>query len=549
MTITLVAAFAATALATTPANAARSYTAPNAMTQPLADGCQRSPAAMLAGTSPEWVYVYNTPASQPPPQPQVASGTTSAYNPAFQAVHTSGGDNPAGHEAYDFNVNLAVDSPYSYLLGGDAASSTGNYAGNGEETQRLHTEWEDLTIPKFAWPEPGDRVTERGSWVWDCGHWGTPTNPFSPDYWLPKEGQPCPGLVGPDQSQCTITGERTEFHPYRAIWDQRAQASNSPYGASEAELFVSTDKTDAGKEADCAHRYPAPPGNASYGPDYRACVASEPNWQDVSGHYSYFLPAPPKPSADAQLVYRAVDRGSVGAPKPKLTPTTNGVQVTFGLSSARGQRLVMGYSFFVGWSPVPAASVPTHLRVRFDRLVVHRAMDPGCTLGASLPNCALESTRTNQGTTAPGDWNLYWDVSGIWGSWAPGNGEFLTTDGDTLSDGRTVDFYVRPGEGWRLYVHGRECDLNALNPGRTFGDCPTNQEAADDNDVQGQIVDNYPSADASLGTHKSSGQTAGTDPTSTCPAANPDGCYTLTYTVTPVDDASARTGPVPASGP
>src|SRR5437763_14479154 len=185
---------------TTPALGAAGYQAPNATTQPLADGCQRSPTAVLAGTSPEWVYAYNTPPNEEPPKPQWASGAVSSYNPAFQAVHTSGGDNPAGHDAYDFNVNLAVDAQYSYLLGGNTTSGTGNYAGNGEETQRLHTEWEDLTIPKFAWPEPGDRVTELGSWAWDCGHSGTPTNPFSPGYWLPAEGQPCPTLVAPDPS-------------------------------------------------------------------------------------------------------------------------------------------------------------------------------------------------------------------------------------------------------------------------------------------------------------------------------------------------------------
>jgi hypothetical protein len=92
-------------------------------------------------------------------------------------------------------------------------------------------------------------------------------------------------------------------------------------------------------------------------------------------------------------------------------------------------------------------------------------------------------------------------------------------------------------------------DLNGLDPGHPFADCPTSQEVADNNDVQGQIVDTYASPDASPGTHTSDGQTASNDPTSTCPSANTNGCYTLTYTVTKVDDAAARTGPVPASGP
>src|SRR5437763_1014802 len=92
----------------TPARGAPGYQAPNATTQPLTDGCQRSPATVLGGTSPEWVYVYNSPPNEGPPKPQWATGTVSSYNPKFQAVHTSGGDNPAGHDAYDFNVNLAV---------------------------------------------------------------------------------------------------------------------------------------------------------------------------------------------------------------------------------------------------------------------------------------------------------------------------------------------------------------------------------------------------------------------------------------------------------
>src|SRR5712691_10474933 len=151
--------------------------------QSLRDGCQRDPAALISDSSPEWSYVYNTPPDQPPPPPQWVSGIASSFNPAFQAVHTSGADFAFGHSAYDFNFNILTDPQYSFLLAGHPAAgsdpATGNYAGNGEETNRLHTEWEDLTIPKFTWPEPGDRVTEKGSWVWDCGHWGTPTSIFS----------------------------------------------------------------------------------------------------------------------------------------------------------------------------------------------------------------------------------------------------------------------------------------------------------------------------------------------------------------------------------
>ena len=521
-----------------PQGAAGSPPAPDAHTRPLQDGCQRSPGALLTQQSPEWAYVYNTPPSQPPPPPQWVSGVVRSGNPAFQAVHTAGGDLPQGHNAYDFNVNILPDPQYTFLLG------SANYAGNGEETGRLHTEWEDLTVKKFAWPEPGNRIMEKGSWVWDCGHWGTPTNVFSPDYWLPKEGQPCPGQVLPDPSQCVITGERTEFHPYRALWTRRQPSPHSPYGDNEGDIFVSTDKTPAGQEADCAHKFPPPPSPDPthpflYGPDYQACLETEPDWQDVSGNYSFLLPLPPKPSSDARLVFRAVDRGSVNAPAPQLKQEGSAVRVTFSLHSAPNQRLVMADQVFAGWRQTLRHTItpPTHLRITFDKLKIHRAQDPGCSGGTPAPGCQLESTRQNQATTAPGDWNLYWDVNGIWGQWAPGNGEFLTTDGQTLTPSpqlKPVDLYVAPSSGWRLYVHGRECDLNALDPANPFADCPTNQEAADDNDVQGEIIDSYPSALASLGTHRSNAATASNDPTSTCPDANAAGCYSLTYTVAEV---------------
>ena len=514
-----------------PALASATPPQPDSRTQPLADGCQRNPTALIAQQTPEWTYVYNTPSDQPPPPPQWVSGTASSFNPKFQAVHTSGADFAFGHSAYDYNLNILPDPGYSYLM-----ASPSNAEGNGEETQRLHTEWEDLTIPKFAWAEPGDQISEKGSWVWDCGHWGTPTDIFSPDYDLPHPGGGCP--FGFDPAQCNISGERTEFHPYRATWVEHRTKPNSPSGDSEAELFVSTEKTKAGKVADCAHKFPPPPGGAAYPPAFRACVETEPDWQDVSGDYSFLLPAPPRPSSGAKLVYRAVDEGSSGAPAPTLAPEGDAVRVTFHLDTQPLQRLVMGYRIFAGWDTVPMKSVPTHLRVSLDRLDVHRAMDPGCSRGAPLPNCSLESTRQNQATTAPGDWNLYWDVNGIWGQWPPG--ELLTNDGDSLKGSQSVDLYVPPGKGWRLYAHGRECDINAVDPAHPLADCPTNREAADDNDVQGMVLDSWSSAKASLGTHTSNAMTRKDDPTSTCPDANPSGCYSLTYTVRQINDAAAR---------
>ncbi len=535
----------------TPAAVADNPPAPDptgAEAQSLKDGCQRDPAALIAQQTPEWAYVYNTPQDQPPPPPRWVSGVLDSYDHRFAPVHTSGGDFAFGHDTYDFNYNLIPDPEYTFLLAGHgpagASNATGSYAGRGEGTARLHTEWEDLTVPKFAWAEPGDRVTMLGSWVWDCGHWGTPTNVFSPDYGLPRVGQPCPLLPGApvitDPSQCKITGEDTEFHPYRAVFVERQQQPDSyfypypdpsengvnPYkalgdnpnsllGENEGDIFVSTDKTRAGKLEDCAHKFPPPPSvvlpnPAFYPATFKACVETEPNWQDVSGHYSFFLPAPPRPTRDARLVFRAVKRASVNAPAPRLKAEGNGVRVKFDLHSTPNRRLVMGYTIFAGWSLVPVSALPDHLRVTLDRLVIHRAMDPGCSGGAPIPGCKAESTRQNQATTAPGDWNLYWDVNGIWGRWLDRmhrpEGELLVRDGQVLHT-ESADLYVPPGKGWRLFVHGRECDINVADPTRPMRDCPSNRELADGNDVIGSGVFTFASAASSLGAHWLNGPT------------------------------------------
>jgi hypothetical protein len=532
--------------------------------QSLADGCQRNPSALLSKQSPEWTYIYNTPSNQPPPPAQTVVGTLSSQNPRYAAVHTSGGDLPSGHSAYDFNVNVLPDPSYSFLMAGhddpDPTKRTGNYPGTGEETRRLHTEWEDLVVPQFAWGSSGDRITEIGKWVWDCGHWGTSSNYSSPDYILPRAGQPCLGVTDP--TQCQISGESSEFHPYQALFLERAQSPSSATGESEGDLFISTQKTRAGIEADCAHKFPALPNNTVYPATYTACLSTEPDWQDVTGDYSFLLPAPPQPSPTATLTYRQVNQGSsAGTPLPTLALEGNGLRVTFHLTSPSNQPTLMAYQFFAGWSEPPTAGLPTHLHISLDQLVVHKAMDPACSadaFGIPAPGCPFtsESRNYNQATTPPGEWNLYFDANGLWGRWQPAGqatGEFLPNDGSTYVGTQSVELYVLPGQGWQFFVHGRECDLGSLG---VLANCPSeNKELATDNDVQGAILDSYASAAVSLGTHTSDGKTHKDDPTSTCPdenapPVNPQGhgCYSLTYTVTqvPLGNVVAEAPAVPA---
>src|SRR3954449_11904598 len=171
----------AAAVAAAPASAARPAR-PTDRDQPVRDGCQRPNFANLTlVNSPEWVYVNQDPSIR------FARGVS-------RVSHPTSVDQPGTHDWYDFNSNLVPDKPYRYLIAGSKAAGTNNFTRGDkegrEEFGRLHYEWEEGSLPKFAWPSDGDRTSTWGSWIWDCGHWTEGTR---------------------------VTGERTEFHPLNAI--------------------------------------------------------------------------------------------------------------------------------------------------------------------------------------------------------------------------------------------------------------------------------------------------------------------------------------------
>lgn len=450
---------------------------PNSQTQPLADGCQRNATGLLTFTSPEWVYVYKDPSTR------FVQGTVTH-------THTAPGDLPEGHDFYDLNSNVNVVPAYNYLL------STANFTGDttAEDYGRLHVEWETGSVPKYVWPTESDSVRLWGSWVWDCGHWGANPGVSNPDLLLPGQGE----------AQCAQTacpGERSEFHPMRAMVITRANPSTTTATRTQADAFISTDGTIAHAEAQCALAHPAPNPD-SYGADYSACVQDpSQRYQQVNDrNYSFFVPAPPQPSSTAKLVYSVVDRGvGVNAPHESVQVQSNGIEVTvpFKNFGVAGTRQVYGKSFFVGWSTDPTP--PTHLQVHFTNITVNHSLDP--------------PGDTSPGTDDPGaEWNLYVDANGQWtlvNDWAPGLGTLF--DGTSLTVDKTMDLYVPAGQGVRVFVHGRECDLPKIQP------CPTNTgEVASDNDVPGEILNQFPSAAAAIGTH-----------TTTADSGN----YRVTYTV------------------
>jgi hypothetical protein len=465
--------------------AAIADTKPDPNVQAMPDGCQRNTTSIYTGFAPNWVYVGDdkAPADQPPPAPRWASGTVQSNDEGLLASRVATSDDPITHRSFDLNVDVAVDPDTAFLTG---ASRDGTPA-----QDHLHLERESASTPTFVWPAPGDRISALGSWVWDCDHFSG-------------------------------KGEKTEFHPFRAVWLERSPGvARTARGETEGDLFVTTDGTAAGAQADCAHRTKGSAG-------YKDCAHAASDWQDVNGDYGFDLSPPPRPSPRAQLAVRVVDRGSVNAPRVNAVFNDAVVHVSFTVKAPRGRKVVVAKQVFAGWA---AARPPVHLRLRFDRVLIRRAMDPSCR--PDQPQCPAkdESTLLGQIASGPGEYQITWSVDGIWRAWKPTT--LLAHDGQSFPGRQSVDFWVPSGKPWTLVAEARECDFGAVpsfaGTGHPLAPCPRTNEVGNStgDDYAGAVAVRFPSPERSLGRHSSDASTAG----SSCPPSNTRGCYQLTYTV------------------
>ncbi|HET7760592.1 MAG TPA: hypothetical protein VFK62_11760 [Gaiellaceae bacterium] len=453
------------------------------------DGCGRDYLAQTQRQIPTWVYVgdRNAPATGPAPPLRRLDGVVSSPFDRELAVHPTPEDLPTIHRSYDLNFNVLPDPPDRTLLGGSATTKTGNFAGHGESTARVHVEREQGATPLFVWPEAGDRVSLVGSWIWDCGHW-------------------------------TGGGEKTEIHPFDALWVDRREH----WPQAEGDLFVSTDKTFAGVQADCAHQVKGVVAA------FEACLVTHSSWQDVSGTYRFRLRVPPRPSPSSILQIRVVDAGSTpGAPPVIARSSGGGAEVTLAVHATPGKKLVVAKRVLASWTGTAPAD---HVRVRFERLLVRRAMDPGCSNGR--PTCgSKETTHGEQVSFGPGEWNVYVDGAGTWRMW--GSGLLRAHDGQVFRNGPTLDLHLARGKPWRVFVVTRECDFGSLGnaDGAThaMAPCPRSREFGtfDGDDVPGIAVAHFRSPAAALGLHVLRPQRHG----STCPAVNRLGCYEIAFRV------------------
>jgi hypothetical protein len=494
--IVLALAGASAGLAATLAATARERPSPDPQVEARPDGCGRDYRAQTRRDSPNWVYVgdRNAPAAGQPPAPRRLEGRITSRYDAELAVHPTPEDLPTIHRGYDFNFDVLPDPADRFLLGGSPSLRTGNFAGRDSSTARIHVEREEQTLSRFAWPEAGDRVAMIGSWVWDCGHWAP-------------------------------NGERTEIHSYRALWVERNGGRASPLsatGESEGDLFLSSDKTFAGVEADCAHRTK---GSIVL---FHACLVAEPAWQDLTGTYRFRLRVPPRPRAGARLLVRVLDAGSsASAPRARARPNGNGVDVTLDVNAAPGRRLVVAQRVLARWSTAPR---PVHLRVSFLSLLVRRAMDPGCPGGRRTCG-SKETTHGEQVSRAPGEWNVYVDAAGVWRTW--GGGLLRARDGQVFGKGPTLDLYLLRDRPWRVFVFTRECDFGSLGnaDGATHAmtPCPRSAEFGtfDGDDAPGFAVARFSAPTEAIGLHRLRPRRRG----STCPVVNRLGCYEVVFRV------------------
>ncbi len=471
---------------------------PTSRDQAVQDGCQRSDLGLGFDQSPEWAYVDRSSAIR------MASGVV-------RVSHASLEDSVLEHRSLDYNGNLVPDRPFRYLIAGSPSQRTNNYGPQeGESYGRLHFEWESATMPLFVWPNDGDRATLWGSWIWDCGHWSTSSN----------------------NQAGTIVGEHSELHPLSAIVVTRHASYLSPRAEREADVLVSNEGDASHAIENCALTHQPISGSSypRYDPGFTSCAMSAANRiQPLERSYSFFVPAPPKPSAGARLEYRVVNRISGGSGSQRIRAKPNGIQVTVTLHGAT-QVVRYGKSFFVGWTgPVRR---PIALKVTLKSLLIRQ----------SDPNPALSDP-------SGAHWNLYLDLNGYWqllNKWAPQ----LTThvvDGERIAVNRTVKIYVPRGSRVSFLVQGRECDEPA---GTTlFGiyanlvyPCPANTDEINpniydlfNNDDTGTILNIYRSARAAIGMHLATSKATvsfpGTGPISFGDGKMGQGDYQLTYTV------------------
>jgi hypothetical protein len=411
---------------------------PDAHTQPLLDGCQRSDSLQLAVSTPEWVYVNSNDVRMARLTGDDALGRRTVYGTVAES-RPAGEDLYLNHDYHDFNVLIRPDLRYSDVLG------SGNHQ-PGREQDIIEGEWEVNQIPLWAWPSRGDRVRASGNWIWDCGHWGNsaadPTGLSQLLVYDPIE------TVQDVAQPGAIRGETTELHPLYEVATFRSDAAGRLLGAgprmlSRLDVWINGRGGPAHANEECALR-----GINNAVAARLACSSG----RDVAGTYTYDLKLRRRPSATSRLIVNPVFH------RPETMDELIGLPVRVAPDARRGIVRVsftvphtvlpqqFGLSLTAGWSDDVKA---VGHEVVIKKIHIVRSLD-----GNSEPNLNPAGAPGEQ-TTEQGEWVLYANISGNWVQ-IPRIAQ--VRDGQDIPVGIHRTFYLPPGVTPRLYVSGHECD-------------------------------------------------------------------------------------------
>ncbi|MFL5688305.1 MAG: hypothetical protein ACJ77I_04905 [Chloroflexota bacterium] len=276
-------------------------------------------------------------------------------------------DFPTAHNSHDHNTHLTVDEAYRGLLSltNNLADDHGPIANAGDIAlpTQLEAEWEigispvdsqgdghagangGPIFPKWAWPNPGDRVWIMGNHIYDCGH------PIA--------------VAG-------VGRYKSEIHPAIAMASMRNQVMTLPSTGTTPVPVVATDlyiHGDGGWATSVINTHD---------------VLDEGTYftTPIDRDYDFDIHLPPKPDPAAVLEWRdPVADGPFNtiAIDPVLTPELGDpadpkLHVHVPLKdSGVGALDTYGRQIVAGWA-VPQGPV-RHLKIKLTQMVLHDDMD------------------------------------------------------------------------------------------------------------------------------------------------------------------------------
>lgn len=351
-----------------------------------------------------------------------------------EVTHT---DFPVVHDSHDINVDVLLDPGQEGLL---SIVNPDKAEPSGPDT--IEVEWEIGTfptehgpnsperyLPKWAWPNQGDRVWVNGHHIYDCGHT------------TPLDG---------------IERARSEIHPPRAMAAIRDQVGTLPGTGTTPVPLTAVDLY--------IH------GNAGFVTEILYCgqelIIGDASTQDTSGEFDcatdttpidddfqFDVPLPPRPTPSAVLATSIEDGpGNTIDVAPVLTPNDvnnpTSVQVTVPLEGTGVADLdTYARQMKVGWVYPPDEL--RHFNLTLDKMDLHDDMDvdPGdCECSFFWLNVdKAPSEWIRLADFATGNMNDYDDDGGL-------------GDGEIGFSGAVFDYYMAGGAPVSVRAHGYDQD-------------------------------------------------------------------------------------------